>query len=126
MKKSEDYKIDERRQNFRNSIPGIKELEAARKEHAAFDEAYKLAMNYGIGKYPAEPESDLDELEAQYPMAVALLYAEMCRDSHNEAKAALGQKAVDNILDGADWEQEIDTMKKQWCKHFGDIINHRI
>ncbi len=126
MKKSEEYKIAERRQNFRNSIPGIKELEAARKEHAAFDEAYKLAMNYGIGKYPAEPESDLDGLEAQYPMAVALLYAEMYRDSPNEAKAALGQKAVDNILDGADLAQEIDAMKKQWCKHFGDIINHRI
>lgn len=123
---SEERIIAERRHNFRDSIPGIKELEAARKEHTAFDEAYKLAMNYGIGKYPAEPESDLDELEAQYPMAVALLCAEMYRDSYNETKAALGQKAVDNILDGADWTQEIDAMKKQWRKHFDDIINHRI
>lgn len=125
MKKSEEYKIDERRQNFRNSIPGIKKLEAAKAEQAAFDEAYKLALK-GFGKYPDEPESDLDELEAQYPMAVALLYAEMYRDSANAEKAALGQKAVDNILDGADWAQEIDAMKKQWRKHIDDIINHRI
>lgn len=125
MKKSEEYKIAERRQNFRNSIPGIEELEAAKAEQAAFDEAYKLALK-GFGKYPDEPENDLDELEAQYPMAVALLYAEMYRDSPNAAFAALGQKAVDNILDGADWALEIDAMKKQWCKHFSDIINHRI
>lgn len=125
MKKTEEYKIDERRQNFRNSIPGIKDLEAAKAEQAAFDEAYKLALNYGIGKFPAEPESDLDALEAQYPMAVALLYAEMYRDSANAAKAALGQKAVNNILDGADWALEVEEMKKQWNKHFNDIINHR-
>lgn len=119
-----ECKITERRSTFRDAIPGIKEIEAARAEHAAFDEDYKLALK-GVGKYPDEPESDLDELEAQYPMAVALLYAEMYRDSANAAKAALGQKAVDNILDGADWAQEIEEMKKQWRKHFDDVINHR-
>lgn len=124
MKKSEEYKIAERRQNFRNSIPGIEALEVAKAEQAAFDEAYNLALK-GFGKYPDEPESDLDELEAQYPMAVALLYAEMYRDSANAAKAALGQKAVDNILDGADWALEVEEMKKQWNKHFNDVINHR-
>lgn len=124
MKKTEEYKIDERRQNFRNSIPGLTELEAARAEQAAFDEAYKLALK-GVGKYPDEPESDLDELEAQYPMAVAILNAEMYRDSANAAKAAFGQKAVNNILDGADWALEVEEMKKQWNKHFDDIINHR-
>lgn len=121
---NEERKIDESRRNFRDAIPGLKELEAAKAEQAAFDEAYKLALK-GVGKYPDEPESDLDELEAQYPMAVALLYAEMYRDSANAAKAALGQKAVDNILDGADWAQEIEEMKKQWRKHFDDVINHR-
>lgn len=123
MKKNEENKIAERRQNFRNSIPGIKKLEAAKAEQAAFDEVYKLALE-GFGKYPDEPENDLDELEAQYPMAVALLYAEMYRDSVNAAKAALGQKAVDNILDGADWALEVEEMKKQWNKHINDVINH--
>lgn len=121
---NEERKIDESRRNFRDAIPGLKELEAARAEQASFDEAYKLALK-GVGKYPDEPESDLDDLEAQYPMAVALLYAEMYRDSHNETKAALGQKAVDNILDGADWAMEVEEMKKQWSKHFDDVINHR-
>lgn len=121
---NEERKIDESRRDFRDAIPGLKELEAAKAEQAAFDEAYKLALK-GVGKYPDEPESDLDELEAQYPMAGALLYAEMYRDSANAAKAALGKKAVDNILDGADWAQEVEKMKKQWRKHFDDVINHR-
>lgn len=125
MKKSEESKIAERRQSFRDQIPGLKEIEAARTEQAAFDEAYKLAMK-GIGKYPVEPKSDLDEMEAQYPMAVALLYAEMYRDSANSEKAALGQKAVDNILDGADWAQEVEGMKERWRKHFDDVVNRRI
>lgn len=111
MKKSEEYKIDERRQNFRKSIPGIKELEAAKAEQAAFDEAYKLALNYGIGKFPAEPESDLDALETQYPMANALLCAETYSNSHIAVKAEIGRKAVENILDGADWENEVKNMK---------------
>lgn len=117
MKKSEEYKIAERRQNFRNSIPGIEALEVAKAEQAAFDEAYKLALNYGIGKFPAEPESDLDALEAQYPMANALLCAETYSNSHIAAKAEIGQKAVENILDGADWENEVKEMKKQWRDH---------
>lgn len=117
MKKSEEYKIAERRQNFRNSIPGIEELEAAKAEQAAFDEAYKLALNYGIGKFPAEPESDLDALETQYPMANALLCAETYSNSHIAVKAEIGQKAVENILDGADWENEVKNMKKQWRDH---------
>lgn len=117
MKKSEERKIAERRQNFRDSIPGIKELDAAKAEQDAFDTAYTLALNYGIGKFPDEPKSDLEALEAQYPMAAALLLAESWRDSLSKTKAALGQKAVDNILDGADWAQEVEEMKRQWRQH---------
>lgn len=120
MKKSEEYKIAERRQNFRNSIPGIKELEAARKEHAAFDEAYNLAMNYGIGKYPAEPESDLDGLEAQYPMAAAILRAESYSRAANYRKASAGRKAVERILDGEDWEKAISDMEAEWHEATGE------
>lgn len=125
MKKSEEYKIAERRQNFRNSIPGIKKLEAAKAEQAAFDEAYKLALNYGIGKFPAEPESDLEALEVQYPMANALLCAETYSDSPNAVKAEIGQKAVENILDGADWENEVKKMKKQWRDYVYDLIDRK-
>lgn len=120
MKKSEELKIAERHQNFRDQIPGIKELDEAKAEQDAFDTAYTLALNYGLGKFPDEPKSDLEALKAQYPMAAALLFAEEWSNSLSKTKAEIGLKAVENILDGADWKAEIENMKKQWRDHVYD------
>lgn len=114
MKKSEEYKIAERRRNFRAAIPGLKELEAAKAEQAAYREAFSRAVDSGDGIYPVKPESDPAELSAQYPMAVAMLRAESYSCAANYRKASAGRKAVERILDGEDWKKAISDMETEW------------
>lgn len=114
MKKSEEYKIAEYRQNLRDAIPGLKELEAAKEEQAAYREAFSRAMDGGDGIYPAKPKGDPEELSAQYPMAAAMLRAESYSRAANSRKASAGRKAVERILNGEDWEKAISDMETEW------------
>lgn len=116
MKKNEENKIAERRRNFRAAIPGLKELEAAKAEQAAYREAFARAVDSGDGIYPAKPKSDPAELSAKYPMAAAMLRAESYSRAANYRKASAGRKAVERILDGEDWEKVINDMETEWNK----------
>nr|DAH83808.1 MAG TPA: hypothetical protein [Caudoviricetes sp.] len=111
---TEERETAERRRNFRAAIPGLKELEAAKEEQAAYREAFSRAIDSGDGIYPHKPKSDPAELSAQYPMAAAMLRAESYSRASNYHKAAAGQKAVERILDGEDWEKAISDMEAEW------------
>lgn len=113
---TEERKTAEHRQNLRDAIPGLKELEAAKEEQAAYREAFSRAMDSGDGIYPAKPKSDPAELSAQYPMAAAMLRAESYSRAANYRKASAGRKAVERILDGEDWEKVINDMETEWNK----------
>lgn len=110
----EERETAERRRNFRAAILGIKELEAAKAEQAAYREAFARAVDSGDGIYPAKPKSDPAELRAQYPMAAAMLRAESYSRAANYRKASAGRKAVERILDGEDWEKAISDMETEW------------
>lgn len=111
---AEERETAERRRNFRNAIPGLKELEAAKAEQAAYREALARAVDSGDGIYPAKPKSDPAELSAQYSMAAAMLRAESYSRAANYRKASAGRKAVERILDGEDWEKAISDMEAEW------------
>lgn len=111
---AEERETAERRRNFRAAIPGLKELEAAKAEQAAYREAFSRAIDSGDGIYPHKPKSDPAELSARYPMAAALLRAESYSRAANYHKASAGSKAVERILDGEDWGKAISDMEAEW------------
>nr|DAH25601.1 MAG TPA: hypothetical protein [Caudoviricetes sp.] len=111
---AEERETAERRRNLRDAIPGLKELEAAREAQATYREAFARAVDSGDGIYPAKPKGDPAELSARYPMAAAMLRAESYSRATNYHKAAAGQKAVERILDGEDWEKAISDMEAEW------------
>lgn len=111
---AEERETAERRRNFRDAIPGLKELEAAKEEQAAYREAFSRAVDSGDGIYPAKPKSDPAELSVRYPMAAAMLRAESYSCAANYRKAGAGRKAVERILDGEDWEKVISDMENEW------------
>ena len=111
---AEERETAERRRNFRAAIPGLKELEAAKEEQAAYREAFSRAIYSGDGIYPHKPKSDPAELSAQYPMAAAILRAESYSHAANYHKASAGSKAVERILDGEDWEKAVSDMEAEW------------
>ena len=111
---TEERETAERHDNFRAAIPGLKELEAAKEEQAAYREAFARAVDSGDGIYPTKPKSDPAELSAQYPMAAAILRAESYSRAANYHKASAGSKAVERILDGEDWEKAISDMEAEW------------
>lgn len=120
---AEERETAERRRNFRAAIPGLKELEAAKAEQAAYHEAFARAVDSGDGIYPAKPKSDPVELSARYPMAAAMLRAESYSCAANYRKASAGRKAVERILDGENWEKAVSNMEAEWKeanKHMWD------
>ena len=112
--KAEERETTVRRHNFRSAIPGLKELEVAKAEQAAYREAFARAVDSGDGIYPAKPKSDPSELSARYPMAAAMLRAESYSRAANYRKASAGRKAVERILDGENWEKAIGDMEAEW------------
>lgn len=111
---TEERETAERHDNFRAAIPGLKELEAAKAEQAAYREAFARAVDSGSGIYPAKPKNDPVELSARYPMAAAMLRAESYSRAANYSKASAGRKAVERILDGDDWEKAVSDMEAEW------------
>ena len=111
---TEERETIERHDNFRAAIPGLKELEAAKEEQAAYREAFARSVDSGDGIYPAKPKSDPAELSARYPMAAAMLHAESYSRAANYRKASAGRKAVERILDGEDWEKAVSDMEAEW------------
>lgn len=111
---AEERETAERRRNFRDAIPGLKELEAVREAQATYREAFARAVDSGDGIYPAKPKSDPAELSVRYPMAAAMLRAESYSHAANYRKASAGRKAVERILDGDDWEKAVSDMETEW------------
>ena len=111
---TEERETAERRRNFRATIPGLAEIEAADEAFFAYRRAFARAMDSGDGVYPKPPKENTDELRERYPMAAAMLRAESYSRSANYHKASAGSKAVERILDGEDWEKAISDMEAEW------------
>lgn len=98
-----------------DSIPGLKEIRAAREDmekwHQEFNASFDDVGGLGVRK---KPEYDFTAMCEKYPVANAYLTAEAYAGSSNYAKSAAGEKALDAIINGADPAETIEAMEAEW------------
>lgn len=103
-----------KQQELLNSkIKGLDELRRAYREHIYYRDAFNQAMedeqNDGV-KMPTRPTSNIDELEAKYPLAKLYLKAESYQESSNYDKMSAGEKAIKMLLSDASIEEVQDVL----------------
>ena len=107
-----------RRAANRKAIEGLAELEAAHEDLDKWEDEFADSFKTvgGLGVRP-KPEYDFEGMKQKYPGAAALFRAESIANQSNYNLAAIGQKAVDSILDNpADYEQTIAQMDKEYAE----------
>ena len=122
-KEAEERAARERRARI-DAIEGLKEIRAARQDlenwHDEFEKSFEDVGGLGVR---AKPEYDFAAMKAQYPRAAAYLRAEAEACKSNYELAAIGQKALEEVIFG-DWEKAMETMDaeiKAFCeKHAWD------
>ena len=100
----------------KNTIEGYAELVAAyndrnryHREHSKMIDAGK---SYNIKPVKVNPE----DLEKQYPKALAFIKAETYNNSDNYDKSNAGKKAMERIIAGENHETVIEKMESEWMK----------
>lgn len=113
-------RAEQERQKKINTIPGLREIEAARTDlvnwKLEFDASFDGENGGGVGVRP-KPKYDMDALYAKYPRAKAYLDAQDFAESDNDAKAAAGRKALEAIINGENHEQVIAAMNSEWAAY---------
>ena len=103
-----------------DAIPGLREIEAARIDLVSwkleFDASFDGENGGGVGVSP-KPKYDMDAMYAKYTRAKAYLDAQEFAASENDAKSAAGQKALEAIINGGNYEQAIHTMNSEWSAY---------
>ena len=118
-------RAEQERQAKIDAIPGLREIKAARADlvnwKLEFDASFDGENGGGVGVRP-KPKYDMDALHAKYPRAKAYLDAEDFAASDNDAKAAVGRKALAAIIGGEDYERAISSMEAAWKGHIADHV----
>ena len=104
------------------AIEGLTELQKAINEYENFlyknENAFENEYTSSFSKsYDGE---SISTLKAKYPKANAYLIANSWTLANNYHKAALGQIALNKIIDGNDYNEAISQMKSDWtsfCKN---------
>lgn len=113
-------RAEQERQKKIDTIPGLREIEAARADlvnwKLGFDASFDGENGGGVGVRP-KPKYDMDAMYAQYPRAKAYLDAQDFAASENDAKSAAGMKALEAIINGENYEQAIETMNSEWAAY---------
>lgn len=107
------------------SIEGLSEIRnairAEREYHVAFEKMMENEYNDGAFA-PKTPETDSNSLKARYPRAAAYLKAESWTRAANFAKVSAGNKAMERIINGDDYDAAIRDMEKE----FGDYCTEHM
>lgn len=118
-------RAEQERQAKINDIPGLREIEAARADLASWQLEFSASFDGegggGVGVRP-KPEHDMDAMYAKYPRAKAYLDAQDFAGSENAAKSAAGQKALEAIINGEDYERAVSAMEAEWKSHVASHI----
>ena len=105
------------------AIPGLKEIQDAQNDVAAWNKEFRESFadvgGLGVRK---KPEYDFDAMYAEYPVAAAYLKALSYSMATNDMKAAAGKTAIDAILSGADPAAAIQEMESAWGNHCMDHV----
>lgn len=119
------FRAEQERQSKIAAIPGLREIEAARADLASWQLEFSASFDGegggGVGVRP-KPEYDMDAMYAKYPRAKAYLDAQVFAASANYAKATAGQKALEAIINGEDYERAASTMEAEWKSHVASHI----
>ncbi len=97
-----EAKAERERQAKIDAIPGLAELRAAKADLKEWEEEFEASFEGdeatgGLGVRP-RPQADIEAMEAQYPIAAAYLKAEAEANKSHFRFAAIGQKALDAII----------------------------
>lgn len=118
---AERAELEERERKIA-AIPGLKEIQDAQNDVAAWNKEFRESFadvgGLGVRK---KPDYDFDAMYAEYPVAAAYLKALAYSMATNDVKAAAGKAAIDAILSGADPAAAIRAMESSFEKH---CVNH--
>lgn len=110
-----ERKSCQERQDKIIAIPGIIEIKDAmddlRRWHEEFEKSFDDVG--GLGVRPM-PEYDFSALNDKYPRAAAYFKAKNYADADNYAKSSAGEKALERIINGEDYEEAIKAMESEW------------
>lgn len=99
-----------------DQIEGLKEIQDAINRMEDWNRNFQEAMEKDDGYLPAKPQDKIEELKAKYPRAAAYLLAE--RESHrdNAELAGIGKKALEDIINGMDYNIVLEKMAEEQKK----------
>lgn len=120
--RAEADRIRTERAARRDAIPGIKEIEEARRAWDKYHYLYDKVIADGEGRMPTKPAVSTTELCEKYPKAAAMLQAEAYFRASNVAKSSAGRKARERIIDGEDYTQVIADMEKEWTDYCDEHV----
>lgn len=102
------------------NIPGLDILQdaicAVNKYHNDFEKMMNDEFNDGVNP-PKNPNTDLNALRAQYPVAAAYLKAESWSRARHDVKSNAGSRAMIKIESGENAEAAIVEMESEWSKN---------
>lgn len=101
------------------SIPGLKEIETSENEwqkfrynfNSAFDSENAAGIQAGLQM----PDSDPAALRKKYPQADAYLQMKDLAGSYNFELSAIGDKAIEMVIDG-DWQEALEYADREQQK----------
>lgn len=109
-----------------DAIEGLQEIRdamaAVAKWHQAFQASFEgegAVGGLGVGK---KPTVNIQELKNKYPRAAAYLLAEDWSFAANFVKSSAGSTALEEIINGEDYNAAIDEMQKKWSEHCKEHI----
>ena len=101
-----------------NAIEGLKEIRDA--EHDIENWHYEFNKSFenvgGLGVRP-KPNYNFSEMYAKYPRAAAYIKADEYRNASNYRKSAIGQNALNKIVNGEDYVLVIENMEREWSEY---------
>ena len=102
------------------AIDGLTEIKKAIYDHEKYHRDFERMMddefNDGL-RPPKKPESDINELMSKYPRAAAYIKAEDYSYSPHYAKSAIGIKALEQIINGENYDKVLADMEKEWSDY---------
>lgn len=106
-----------------NAIEGLKEIRDA--EHDIENWHYEFNKSFenvgGLGVRP-KPNYNFSEMYAKYPRAAAYIKADEYRNASNYRKSAIGQNALNKIVNGEDYVLVIENMEREWSEYCAEHI----
>lgn len=99
------------------AIEGLTEIASASSEWDRYNTAFQRMMDTGDSVLTVTiPTVTIDQIKAQYPRAAAYLKAVSFTNASHIDKHIAGQKALERIISGEEYQAVMDDMDAEWGK----------